>query len=134
MEWLKITSKTEMFRVSFNDIAYIEAQGDYSVIHLINGNAHTFTLQLKKFDQRLCGRSDYGFVRLGRSFIINKKYVVDINVRDCQLILGSGRFSNELNVQRKCSPLENASDSRPSKDALRELKSVMEKEKEGVRK
>jgi DNA-binding LytR/AlgR family response regulator len=134
MEWLKISSKTELFRVAFDDVAYVEAQGNYSVIHLINGNTHTLTLQIKDFEDILCTDKRHGFVRLGRSFIVNKRYVLDLNVRDSRLLLGSGRFSTQIDVKRKSDPREPSADSRPPKDALRELKDVVEKQKEGSNK
>lgn len=46
MERLKISTSVGLFRVPTDDIAYIEASGNYCDVHLFNGESVTMTFQL----------------------------------------------------------------------------------------
>lgn len=49
MEILKISTSVGLFRVPTDDIAYIEASGNYCDVHLFNGESVTMTFQLHYF-------------------------------------------------------------------------------------
>ena len=49
MERLKISTSVGLFRVPTDDIAYIEASGNYCDVHLFNGESVTMTFQLHYF-------------------------------------------------------------------------------------
>lgn len=49
MERLKIITSVGLFRVPTDDIAYIEASGNYCDVHLFNGESVTMTFQLHYF-------------------------------------------------------------------------------------
>ena len=46
MEWLRISTSTELVRVLTDDIVFVHADGNYSDVLLYNGKKHTMTFQL----------------------------------------------------------------------------------------
>lgn len=51
MEWLNISTSIELVRVQTDDIVFIQADGNYSDMHLFNGKSHTMTFKLKFFEE-----------------------------------------------------------------------------------
>ena len=96
MEWLKISTSTELVRIQTEDIAFISADGNYSDVYLTNGKPHKMTFKLHFFDEKLQLLADKMFVRVGKSLIVNR-----------------------LRVDFKL---------KASKEALKQLKTLMEKE------
>ncbi|MDR0865418.1 MAG: LytTR family DNA-binding domain-containing protein, partial [Candidatus Symbiothrix sp.] len=60
------------------DIAYIEADGNYARITLANGDSDEIFERLGEIEKTLPSET---FVRAGKSLIVNQKYVRQINVR-----------------------------------------------------
>lgn len=116
MEWLKISTSTELVRVSTDDIVYVRAEGNYSEILLYNGKKHMLTFQLHFFDEIFQQLGNNPFVRIGRSLIVNKNYIYLINLTDQKMILTGGKLNEEYEV-------------RASKDALKLIKAQLEDEK-----
>ena len=79
MEWLKIKTSTELVRISTDEIVYVCADGNYSDLVLTNGRIRKMTFQLHFFDDVFKQLSNNTFVRVGRSVIVNKRYVFVIN-------------------------------------------------------
>ena len=80
MEWLKISTSTELVRIQTDDIAFIAADGNYSDVYLTNGNPQKMTFKLHFFDETLQRLSDNMFIRVGKSLIVNRKYIYIINI------------------------------------------------------
>lgn len=116
MERLKISTSVGLFRVSTEDIAYIEASGNYCDVHLFNGEAVTMTFQLHYFVEALSQLRQNFFVRVGKSLIVNKNFVYGINITSQDLKLMDHRMN--LTYRLKA-----------SKEALKELKTILEQEK-----
>ena len=51
MEWLRISTSTELVRVATNEIVYVRADGNYSDLVLTNGKSRKMTFQLHYFDE-----------------------------------------------------------------------------------
>lgn len=119
MEWIKIHTSNELVRVATDEIAYVEADGNYSDMMLYNGKSHKFTFQLHYLESYLETLRDNFFVRVGRSLIVNKKYIFCINISKQELILGGLPMQGQF--QLKGLP----------KEALKKLKELIESEKEG---
>lgn len=115
MEWLRISTSTELVRVLTDDIVFVHADGNYSEVLLYNGKKHTMTFQLHFFDETFQRLKNNFFVRVGRSLIVNRNYIYLINLTEQKMILTGGKLSNEYEVKA-------------SKDALRELKNQLEDE------
>lgn len=116
MERLKISTSVGLFRVSTEDIAYIEASGNYCDVHLFNGEAVTMTFQLHYFVEALSQLRQNFFVRVGKSLIVNKNFVYGINITSQDLKLMDHRMNQTYRLKA-------------SKEALKELKTILEQEK-----
>lgn len=116
MEILKISTSVGLFRVPADDIAYIEASGNYCDVHLFNGEAVTMTFQLHYFVEALEKLKQNCFMRVGKSLIVNKNFVYLINITNQDLKLMDHRMHQGFRL-------------RASKEALKELKNILEQEK-----
>ncbi len=116
MERLKISTSVGLFRVPTEDIAYIEASGNYCDVHLFNGEAVTMTFQLHYFVEALSQLRQNFFVRVGKSLIVNKNFVYGINITSQDLKLMDRRMNQTFRLKA-------------SKEALKELKTILEQEK-----
>lgn len=116
MERLKISTSVGLFRVPTEDIAYIEASGNYCDVHLFNGEAVTMTFQLHYFVEALSQLRQNFFVRVGKSLIVNKNFVYSINITSQDLKLMDHRMNQTFRLKA-------------SKEALKELRTILEQEK-----
>lgn len=116
MERLKTSTSVGLFRVPTEDIAYIEASGNYCDVHLFNGEAVTMTFQLHYFVEALRQLRQNFFVRVGKSLIVNKNFVYGINITSQDLKLMDHRMNQTFRLKA-------------SKEALKELKTILEQEK-----
>lgn len=83
---------------------------------LIDGRKHVFSFNLSSFEKQLetqLGLESQIFIRLGKSLIINSKYIYSINVPAQELTLSCSSIPGEF--------ILNA-----SRDALKSLKSMIE--------
>lgn len=117
MEWLRISTSTELVRVATDEIVYVRADGNYSDLVLTNGKSRKMTFQLHFFDEVFQQLQNNMFARVGRSLIVNKRYIHVINLTE-QILIFSGQ--------------QIKSDIRPvnvSREALKQLKELLENEK-----
>ncbi len=120
MEWLKIKTSTELVRVRADEIVYVRADGNYSDLMLTSGRKLTLTFQLHFFDECFKQLQNNTFVRVGRSYIVNKRYIFVINPKRRQL-----SFTGQL-LKTDIEPLDIAP------DALKTLMDELVKEKGGT--
>ena len=117
MEWLKISTSTELVRVATNEIVYVRADGNYSDLMLTNGKKRKMTFQLHFFDEVFQLLRNNVFVRVGRSLIVNKRYIHVVNLTDQMLVFGGQTITGEI------APVQ------VSRDSLKKLKELLEEEK-----
>lgn len=115
MEWLKISTSTELVRILTEDIVFVQADGNYSDVYLFNGKPHKMTFKLHYFDEVFKKLKSNFFVRVGKSLIVNKNYIYVINITSQELMLSGSSLKGEFKLKA-------------SKDALKELKALMEQE------
>jgi len=115
MEWLKISTSTELVRVQTEDIVFVQADGNYSDVYLFNGKPHKMTFKLHFFDEVFQKLKNNVFVRVGKSLIVNKNYIYVINLTSQELLLSGNRLKGEFKLKA-------------SKEALKDLKALMEQE------
>lgn len=115
MEWLKISTSTELVRIQTEDIVFVQADGNYSDVYLFNGKPHKMTFKLHYFDEVFQKLKNNIFVRVGKSLIVNKNYIYIINLTSQELTLSGSSLKGEFKLKA-------------SKDALKELKALMEQE------
>lgn len=115
MEWLKISTSTELIRVLTDDIVFVSADGNYSDMYLFDGKPYKMTFQLHYFDEVFKTLQNNVFVRVGKSLIVNRNYIYIINLTSQELRLNGQSLRSEFRLKA-------------SKEALKELKAHMEQE------
>ena len=117
MEWLRISTSAELVRVATDEIVYVRADGNYSDLVLTNGKSRKMTFQLHFFDEVFQQLQNNMFARVGRSLIVNKRYIHVINLTE-QILIFSGQ-----QIKGDIKPVN------VSRDALKQLKELLENEK-----
>lgn len=117
MEWLRISTSTELVRVATDEIIYVRADGNYSDLVLTSGKSRKMTFQLHFFDEVFRQLRNNMFVRVGRSLIVNKRYIYVINLTEQMLVFAGQPIKAEI------APLK------LPREALKQLKELLEKEK-----
>lgn len=116
MEWLRISTTNMLVRVATDEIVFVRADGNYSDLVLTNGKTRNMPFQLHYFEDAFQKLNTNMFVRLGRSLIVNKRYIYIINLTDGILIFSGQEIKAEL------SPI------RVSREALKALKEQLQQE------
>lgn len=69
-------------KTAYKDVLYIESSGNFSFIHTLCGGKQIVLANLAKMEEQMPGNI---FIRISRSFIINKQYVRSINSDQIQV-------------------------------------------------
>ena len=128
MEWLRISTSTELVRVATDEIVYVRADGNYSDLVLTNGKSRKMTFQLHFFDEVFQQLQNNMFARVGRSLIVNKRYIYVINLTEQQLILSGGELKEPI-VFYGQSNANSPQNITLSREGLKMLKELLENEK-----
>ncbi|MDR2916062.1 MAG: LytTR family transcriptional regulator DNA-binding domain-containing protein [Tannerella sp.] len=113
---LVLINSNEVVRVSPERIVYILSDGNYSTMTLVDKEEHLFSFNLASFEkiiEQQLGTDAQTFIRLGKSLIINGKYIYYVNVSKQQIVLSDSNFPNKFTLSA-------------SKEALKALKTVLE--------
>lgn len=117
--YLMIKTRDELLRIKIGQILYFEADRNYTKLLLSNGFQFTFAINIGKIEELLekqvSGSNDM-LVRVGKSHIINKTHILQINLPKQKLLL----------LTQEGKPRELVI----SKDPLKQLKEALEKEVE----
>ncbi len=117
--YLMIKTRDELLRIKIGQILYFEADRNYTKLLLSNGIQFTFAINIGKIEELLekqvSGSNDM-LVRVGKSHIINKTHILQINLPKQKLLL----------LTQEGKPRELVI----SKDPLKRLKEALEKEVE----
>ena len=74
--------KNTYIKTAYKDVLYIESSGNFSFIHTLEGGKQIVLANLAKMEEQMPAHQ---FIRISRSFIINKQYVRSINTEQIQL-------------------------------------------------
>lgn len=113
-EYLYINTRDELIRLECSKIVYMEGDGNYTNIVLINKQKTSVCMNLSEV-QRLISESLRErasiFARIGKRFIVNMNYIYKIQPLHQSLVVTDGiNFAFQLGI---------------SKEALRNLKELM---------
>lgn len=113
-EYLYINTRDELYRLECSKIVYMEGDGNYTNIVLVNKQKASVCMNLSEMQrlisENLRERASI-FARVGKRFIINLNFVYQINVLRQMLTVTDGtHFAFQLGI---------------SKEALRQLKAIM---------
>lgn len=116
--YLIIKTRDELLRIKIGQILYFEADRNYTKLLLSNGIQFTFAINIGKIEELLetqvAGGSNAILMRVGKSHIINKNHILQINLPKQKLLL----------LMQDGKPKELVI----SKDPLKILKETLEKE------
>lgn len=118
MEYIYFNSRGELVRQEIASIVYFEADGNYTKVVSANKLTSLVGKNLGDMEKALAtqlGETATTFIRLGKHFIVNSRYIHKISLYSQTLVLTDyARFTFTLPV---------------SKDALRQLKNLLVPEK-----
>jgi DNA-binding LytR/AlgR family response regulator len=116
-KYLMIKTRDELLRINIEHILYFEADRNYTRLLLAGGIQFTFAVNIGKVEEMLAVQiSDPNtiLIRVGKSHIVNKKHILQINLPKQKLLL----LANEGKPRELIIP----------KDPLRALKESLETE------
>ena len=112
--YIYFNSRDELQRIEVSKIVYLEADGNYTDIVMVNKLRASVLMNLGEMEKALAaqlGVEAQMFMRIGKRFIINLRYVYSINVLKQQLILSDyDHFAFQVSI---------------SKEALKKMKELM---------
>lgn len=101
---LVFSTTTEYLRIPPEALVYVEAAGNYSTLHTADGNTYTLTMQLGQVERRIGDASpgESTFIRIGKSLIVNRDYIMFINPARQRMLLSDCRtFRHEAVASRE---------------------------------
>ncbi|MBO6145032.1 MAG: LytTR family transcriptional regulator [Prevotella sp.] len=114
MTELYFNTRDELNRIDVDKIVYFEADGNYTDIVMVNKLRAAVCMNLGDMEKSLAHQlrpEENTFMRIGKRFIINMRYVYQINVLKQHLILSDyDHFAFQISI---------------SKEALRKVKELM---------
>lgn len=120
-KYLIIKTRDELLRIRIGQILYFEADRNYTKLLLSSGIQFTFAINIGKIEEILSKQvkgCDKILMRVGKSHIINKEHILQINLPKQRLLLLTEEGKpKELII---------------SKDPLKILKDILEKEMEAL--
>ena len=112
--YIFFNSRDELQRIDVSKIVYFEADGNYTDIVMVNKLRASICMNLGEMEKAVAaqiGDEARHFMRIGKRFIINMRYVYSINVLKQQLVLSDyDHFAFQVSI---------------SKDALKKMKELM---------
>ena len=119
-KYLIISTATDLVRIAPERIVFISSDGNYCNLVQADNETRLLTFQLGQIEtmiQEQLGADKKQFVRIGRGLIINRNYIYYINIQSQKLVLSdNNRFTHTVSASR---------------DALKQLKDLIEKEAKG---
>ena len=103
--YLIIKTRDELLRIRISNILYLEADRNYTKLLLTEGIQFTFAINIGKIESMLdtqASDSRAQLIRVGKSYIINKNYILQINLpKQKLLLLVPGSKPRELIVPKE---------------------------------
>ena len=90
MNHIVINSRDQLLRLEISKIVYFEADGNYTKVVMANKLKSVLPLNLSKMENALTsqlGEEASIFMRVGKRFIINRRYIYDVNILKQHLVL-----------------------------------------------
>ena len=119
-KYLIISTTTDLVRIAPERIVFISSDGNYCNLVQTDNETRMLTFQLGQVENMIreqLGTDGNLFIRIGRGLIINRNYIYYINIQSQKLVLSdNNRFTHTVSA---------------SKDALKQLKDLIEKEAKG---
>jgi two-component system LytT family response regulator len=92
---LRFTTRSGFTFINMHEIVYLEAEGNYTSIYLLNGKEETITQSLGQIEEELSANN---FFRINRSVIINLKFIARVNKRNKTCHISAGKTEIEFYI------------------------------------
>ncbi|MDR0698293.1 MAG: LytTR family transcriptional regulator [Tannerella sp.] len=89
-KYLMIKTRDELLRINIGHILYFEADRNYTKLLLAEGIQFTFAVNIGKVEELLAvqiSNPDTILIRVGKSHIVNKTHILQINLPKQKLLL-----------------------------------------------
>ena len=104
MNYIIFNSRDQLLRLEISKIVFFEADGNYTKIVMANKLKSVVTLSLGNVEKALADQLKEQaaiFMRVGKRFIINRKYIYEVNVaRLCLVLSDFDNFAYQLPVSK----------------------------------
>ena len=83
MEYIYFNSRDELLRLRITEIAYFESDGNYCNVVTANKLRSPIGMNLTNLEHALdkqLGNETTTFIRIGKRFIVNKRYICKVNI------------------------------------------------------
>ncbi len=94
-EKIRLNTRTGFIFVSQSEILFIEADGNYSKIYMVNDRMEVSTISLGMMENRLDSAS---FLRISRSFILNMNFLSRVDRKESTCILESNGTLHKIKI------------------------------------
>jgi DNA-binding LytR/AlgR family response regulator len=89
MEYIYFNSRDELLRLRITEIAYFESDGNYCNVVTANKLRSPIGMNLTNLEHALdkqLGNEATTFIRIGKRFIVNKRYICKVNIPKQRLV------------------------------------------------
>ena len=105
MNYIIIHTRDQLLRLEISKIVYFEADGNYTNIVMANKLKAVVAFSLSTMErflaERLMGQAST-FMRVGRRFIINRKYIFEVSLtKQCIVLSDYTKFAFQLPVSKE---------------------------------
>lgn len=93
-DYLTYANSVEYYRIPFDTIVAIVADGNYCQITTVDSNVNVVTLQLGQIESLINGLEPFPdniFIRIGKSLIVNSRYISYLSIAKQKIVLSDGR-------------------------------------------
>lgn len=113
MEYIYFNSRDELLRLRITEIAYFESDGNYCNVVTANKLRSPIGMNLTNLEHALdkqLGNEATTFIRIGKRFIVNKRYICKVNIPKQRLVITDyDRFTFQLpNLARRAQATQGA--------------------------
>lgn len=111
-DFLTIINANDLIRIATENLVYVVSDGNYSDIYTRDGVKHTVTMQLGIIESMLDKQLESSrneFVRIGKSLIVNLRFLHYINPSKKQIVL-SDCHTFKINLEASKEALKNLKD------------------------
>lgn len=83
-------TRDELVKLDLDKMVYAESDGNFLRLTFLNGQVFTISLTLQKLEEILghaSADSDKRYIRIGRQYIVDRRYITYINILKQTLVL-----------------------------------------------
>ena len=101
-----LSTPTSLLHFEEDTLMYVQADGNYIILHFRDSSSKVMTMQLHEFEELLMRKATNKFSKVGRSLIVNNQYIFSINTTKQEIVISDKvMFSQTLSASKEA--LEN---------------------------